>query len=112
LAFIAFATLAPLQFRPTLTKTEPELVVVFERVTSYVLLGLLFSTGFPRKQTFVWPIVLGSAIVFELLQAIVPDRDPRIIDAVEKLVGGGIGICAARVISLGIYQLVHPRRDK
>jgi VanZ family protein len=112
LAFIAFATLAPLQFRPTLTKTEPELVVVFERVAAYVLLGLLFSIGFPRKQRFVCSVVLGSAVLFELLQAISPDRDPGMTDAIEKLVGGGIGICAARVVLPCLSQLTRPRRDE
>jgi hypothetical protein len=39
---------------------------------------------------------LGSAVVLELLQILVPDRDARIIDAAEKLAGGAAGILAVR----------------
>jgi hypothetical protein len=31
-------------------------------------------------------------LVLELAQIVIPDRDARILDATEKLAGGGIGI--------------------
>jgi hypothetical protein len=41
-------------------------------------------------------IVLGSAILLECLQILVPDRDARMVDAVEKIAGGGAGIFTAQ----------------
>ena len=41
-------------------------------------------------------IVLGSAILLEFLQILVPDRDARMVDAIEKIAGGGTGIFAAQ----------------
>jgi hypothetical protein len=96
LAFITFATLSPAHLRPELTATEPALVVLFERVGAFAVLGLLFSSGYPRRYGFVCVMVLGSAILLECLQIFLPDRDARIIDAVEKIAGGGIGIFAAQ----------------
>ena len=44
----------------------------------------------------------GGAILLELLQLVVPDRDARVLDVVTKLIGGGGGIIVARVL--------YPRR--
>ena len=43
-------------------------------------------------------LVFGSAVILELLQIVTPDRDARIIDAVEKLAGGAAGIVAGKVL--------------
>jgi VanZ family protein len=100
LAFIIFATLSPAHLRPELTATEPATVVVFERVGAFAVLGLLFAGGYPRRYALVWVIVLGSAILLELLQILVPDRDARMVDAVEKIAGGGAGIFTAQWLLL------------
>jgi hypothetical protein len=96
LTFIIFATLSPAHLRPELTATEPALVVVFERVGAFAVLGLLFASGYPRRYGLVCAIVLGSAILLEYLQILVPDRDARMIDAIEKIAGGGAGIFTAQ----------------
>jgi VanZ family protein len=92
LVFIAFATPVPLHSRPALTGTEPFSIVLLERVVAFAVLGLLFSISHPRRYRFIFVVVFGSAIVLEVLQIFVPDRDARVLDAIEKLVGGGIGI--------------------
>lgn len=92
LAFIGFATLSPAQLRPTLTVSEPSQIVSLEHVCAFGLLGVLFSIAYPRRHFLVCLPVFGSAVLFECLQFIVPDRDPRIVDALEKLLGGAIGI--------------------
>jgi VanZ family protein len=92
LVLIAFATLVPLHSRPALTYTEPFSIVLLERVVAFAVLGLLFSISYPRRYSFIFVTVFGSAIVLEALQIFVPDRDARVLDAIEKLVGGGIGI--------------------
>jgi VanZ family protein len=92
LTFVAFATLSPYSLRPELTETEPILVVIIERVGAFGLLGLLFLASYPDRLRTVCLIVFGSAIALELAQTIVPDRDARFVDALEKIVGGGAGI--------------------
>jgi VanZ family protein len=95
LAFIVFATLSPLNLRPALTETEPPLVVMLERFGAFAMLGFLLVLGYPNRTAAVLVIVLGGAVVLELAQTVVPCRDPRIVDLIEKLVGGSIGILAA-----------------
>lgn len=96
LGFIVYATLSSAVARPELTATEPALVVFVERFGAYGLLGLLFCLGYPRRLAVICLIVLGSAILLELLQLLTPDRDARLIDAAEKLTGGAAGIFAGR----------------
>jgi VanZ family protein len=95
LVFIVFATLSPAYLRPRLPGAEPTLIVLFERFGAYAVLGLLFSISYPRRYGLVFIVVFGSAILLELLQIIIPDRDARVVDAVEKLAGGGLGTFAA-----------------
>jgi VanZ family protein len=54
--------------------------------------------AYPRRIMFVCLLVLGSAVLLELLQIFVPDRDARVLDALEKLAGGVAGISFARAI--------------
>ena len=97
--FIAFATLSSLPMRPELTSNETNMIVFVERFGAYGLLGCLFRLAYPRRIAFVCILVLGSAVVLELLQIVVPDRDARILDALEKLAGGAVGILIADVLA-------------
>jgi VanZ family protein len=97
LIFIIYATLSSAATRPELTESEPMLAVFVERFGAYGLLGVLFRMAYPNRVRMVWALVLGSAVVFELLQILVPDRDARVIDAAEKLAGGAAGILAVRM---------------
>jgi len=65
---------------------------ILERFGAYAFLGFLFYLAYPRHLALVCIIVLGSAITLELLQNLVPDRDPRLVDAMEKLLGGTAGL--------------------
>jgi VanZ family protein len=100
LAFIVFATLCSAQLRPELAAVESDSIVLLEHVGAFFLLGLLFSISHRRRHGLVFLIVFGSAIVLELLQLVVPDRDARLVDAAEKLVGGGLGIVATQCVLL------------
>ena len=79
---------------------------VIERFGAYTVLGLFFHLAYPRHLTFVCIMVFGSAVTLEVLQNLVPDRDPRTLDAIEKLLGGTAGI----VLGL-ITETNRPRRD-
>jgi VanZ family protein len=101
LAFIAYATLSPLHARPVIAGGY---FTVVERFGAYALLGLLFYAAYSRRLKFVWIVVLGSAVVLEFLQALVPDRDPRILDAIEKLLGGAAGIASAWIVQSSVWK--------
>ena len=97
LIFIIYATLSSADARPELTGTEPALVVFIERFGAYALLGFLFCLAYPGRVALVCLLVFGGAVLLELLQIFIPDRDARIVDAAEKLTGGAVGISAARL---------------
>lgn len=99
LSFIAFVTLSSLPMRPELTSSETDIILFIERFGAYGLLGFLFRLAYPRHIAFVCVLVLGSAVSLELLQLVVPERDARILDALEKLAGGAAGILTANVLA-------------
>ena len=98
LAFIIYATLSSIDARPVIAGGY---FTILERFGAYAVLGFLFHLAYPRHLTFVCIIVFASAVVLELLQNFVPDRDPRLLDAVEKLLGGAVGL-----VSSGIFQSI------
>ena len=81
-----------------MTEAESALIVVVERFGAYGLLGLLFRLAYPRRIAPLCALVFGSAVILELLQIVIPDRDARVIDAVEKLAGGAAGIVAGKAL--------------
>jgi VanZ family protein len=93
LAFIAYATISPIQYRPTLHTSAS-----LEHVTAFAVLGVLFSLAYPRQVVLVCLIVLGSAVLLEILQLLTPDRHGRIQDAIIKMMGGALGIVAGRAM--------------
>jgi Na+/proline symporter len=98
LAFITFATISPIQDRPTLPTSSS-----FEHLAAFGVLGALFCLAYPRHIALVCLIVLGGAVLLELVQLLTPDRHGRIQDAIEKMAGGAVGIVTGRAI-LGIKQ--------
>lgn len=86
LAFIVFATLAPLQDRPSVA--GPQL----EHFAAFALMGLAFARGYPNRLAVVIAVVIGSAFALEALQLLTPDRHGRLIDAMVKAAGGLSGI--------------------
>jgi VanZ family protein len=108
LLFVASATLSPVYLRPRLLENEPALVVILEHVGAFAVMGFLFSLSYSRTKLVCF-LVLGSAVILELLQLVVPDRDARVIDAVEKLIGGGLGIIAARIVCAPFFTDSEPQ---
>src|SRR5258708_38602865 len=86
LAFILYATISPIQDRPTLLTSTS-----FEHLAAFAALGALFSLAYPRQVALVCLIVLGSAVLLEILQLLTPDRHGRVPDAIEKMAGGVVG---------------------
>jgi hypothetical protein len=93
LCFIAYATLSPIQVRPTLPAPSS-----FEHLAAFAVFGALLCLAYPRHVALVFVIILGSAVVLEFSQLLTPDRHGRIWDAIQKLVGGAAGILAGQAI--------------
>ena len=99
LAFIAYATLSPLNERPEFDALLSHL----DQYLAFAVAGSLFGLAYPRQKFFVCILVLGSAVLLELAQLLTPDRHARVIDAVRKIIGGAIGIASAR-IAISLYR--------
>lgn len=93
LCLIAYVSLSPLRHRPTIPAPWN-----IEHFAAFAILGGLFSLAYPRRTLAVFIIVLGSAALLEVLQLFTPDRHARILDALQKIAGGGAGILAGRAI--------------
>ena len=108
LAFIAYATLSPLNERP---EFDTNLFSHLDHYLAFAVAGSLFGLAYPRQTFFVCILVLGSAVLLELLQLLTPDRHARVIDAVRKMIGGAIGIGLARLaISFYLRGIVAGNR--
>ena len=96
LAFIAYATLSPIDDRPAIAAPQ------FEHFAAFGLVGLAFGLAYPKRLIWVVAIVFGGAFGLEALQLLTPDRHGRLLDAAVKAAGGicGIGISrlAARIL--------------
>ena len=107
LLFVASVTLSPVYLRPRLMESETALIVILEHVGAFAVIGFLFSVTYTRT-TLVCLLVLGSAVILELLQLVALDRDARVIDAIEKLTGGGVGIIAAKFMRSHAFANYDP----
>ena len=96
LAFIAYASISPIQDRPTLPTSFG--FDGFDHLAAFALLGALFHLAYPRQIVFVCLVVLGSAVLLEFAQLLTADRHARTQDAIEKMTGGAAGIVAGRAI--------------
>lgn len=101
---IAYATLTHVGFAyglyhklaPYLMHPGMRTYAHFEHIIAFFVLGALFALAYPRRPILVCCLVFGAALILELLQTFTPDRHGTLIDAFEKIAGGGAGILLAR----------------
>jgi hypothetical protein len=93
LGFVVFATLSPIDARPSLT--SPHL----EHFAAFALIGLAFALAYPSRVLLVFVIVVGAALGLEALQLLTLDRHGRAADALVKALGGISGICVGQMAS-------------
>ena len=113
IAVLAYFTLTHVEFvysiyyklSPFLMRPSMRAYAHFEHLLVFMAFGALFASAYPRRTFFVCSVVFSSAVVLEYLQTLTPDRHGTSIDAIEKIFGGALGICAARAI-------VHFRRER
>jgi len=86
LAFIVYATLSPIEYRPVVANIQ------LEHFAAFALVGLAFALAYPNRVLLVVAIILGSAFGLEALQLLTPDRHARVIDMLVKAAGGICGI--------------------
>jgi VanZ family protein len=93
LGFVVFATLSPIDARPSLT------IPHLEHFAAFALIGAAFALGYPNRVLLVFAIVVGAAFGLEALQLLTPDRHGRAADALIKALGGISGICVGQMVS-------------
>jgi VanZ like family len=104
LGFIAFATLSPIDARPSLASAH------LEHFASFALVGIAFALAYPSRVLLVVAIVVGAAVGLEALQLLTPDRHGRAADALVKTLGGISGISVGQMASF-LLRLKSARSD-
>jgi VanZ family protein len=70
----------------------------FVHIIAFGFLGVVFSLAYPKRPLLVGCIVLGGAALLELAQTLTPDRHGTLVDALEKIAGGGAGVALVKAI--------------
>jgi hypothetical protein len=96
LAGLIFVTLSPINLRPI-----SPLPTQVERAIALAIVGFAFAIAYPRHIILVACLVFVSTVALELLQLATPSRHGRVLDAVVKLSGGGIGLALGWIWSRG-----------
>jgi VanZ family protein len=100
IGFIVYATLVPLELRPTLG----EIGANYERFAAYAVASVLLVLAYPRHPVRVGILVIAIAVVLEFAQLAIPDRDARVLDALVKVAGGLAGISAAALWNRRVFS--------
>jgi hypothetical protein len=105
IAAVAYATLTHVGFVYSIyfkllpfLHTKMTTYAHFEHVIAFAFLGGLFYFAYPKRVIFVFGVIIISAVSLEYLQTLTPDRHGTLIDACEKIMGGAVGILAARAL--------------
>ncbi|MBR0959018.1 VanZ family protein [Bradyrhizobium japonicum] len=102
LVFIAFATLSPIQSRPTLAGLR------LEHFAAFAVTGFAFAFGAPHRTRGIFVMMILSALILESVQLLTPDRHARLLDALVKAIGAVCGVGASR-LALGLGYLIEAR---
>lgn len=70
----------------------------FVHIIAFGVLGAVFSLAYPKRLLLVACIVLGGAALLEIAQTLTPDRHGTLLDALEKIAGGGAGMVLVKTI--------------
>jgi VanZ family protein len=85
-AMVVVFTLGPVSDRPQFGHPQGE------RFGAFFALGLCWAAAYPRRP---WRVLAGLAIAAALLegaQGLIPGRDPRLPDAVAKIIGAAAAV--------------------
>jgi VanZ family protein len=93
LAFIVFATVSPIEFRP-----HDILPVDVDRALAFMLMSIAFVVAYPRHFRLCCILLLASAGVIEALQLIAPGRHAQVHDILVKMTGAEAGLVVGWVL--------------
>ena len=94
LAFVAFATLSPIELRPT-TELGPS----WEHLAAFAVIAAFPTLAFPKRVWQILVVVVLAAILLEVAQLYVPGRHARWIDGATKIFGSLTGVAAGWFIA-------------
>lgn len=92
-AIIVYATLSPIQLRPQTG------YVGLEREAAFALFGAVLMLAFPDQPWAIVAAIVAIAVGLELTQRLTRDRHGKVLDAVQKIVGGMVGCALGYLIS-------------
>lgn len=93
LAFIAYATLSPIEARPVVAANNAQL----EHFVAFGLAGLALGVGYPKRLWVIAAVIVGCSFGLEAMQLLTPDRHGRILDAMVKALGGCLGVWVSQI---------------
>ncbi|PSC06536.1 hypothetical protein SLNSH_01610 [Alsobacter soli] len=105
LAAIAVATLSPIGLRPHVPGASADL----ERMAAFVVVGLLFGSMYSRRLGFALVVVVGGAMLLEILQNVIPTRHGLVHDGALKAIAGAAGVM---ITSLSARQIRARNSDR
>jgi hypothetical protein len=93
LIVVALAALVPIELRPT-----SSLPPTIERFGAFAAVGFAFALAYPRRFWLAALIVIGAAMLLEVMQVLAPSRHGRIPDASIKVLGAAAGLMFGRIV--------------
>jgi hypothetical protein len=115
ICLIACATLSPIAARPLLVGPDKPGFGAFS------ILGFCIHLALRRTVKLSIVTIVGAAGLLEALQIFAPDRNPAVLDAMQKAAGGAFGVFAARMgtsvlsptfESQLVANMIHSRHGK
>lgn len=105
---IAYGTLSGvglpygLYFRlaPWLGHPRMHTYALMEHLVVFAIFGALLFFAFPGRTILVCVVLVVGASFLEYLQTLTPDRHGTIVDAIEKMTGGLVGVLGAHAATL------------
>ena len=75
---------------------------------AFAILAYVFTFVYAKHWPLVLALICVGAVILELAQYLVPTRDPRVVDAIVKVIGAIAGTVAARVMDPWLSKLRKP----
>jgi VanZ family protein len=98
-ALTTYAALILLSGRPALGGHHADhWIFLVERFCAYGVLGLLLAFLLPGRFVVACFFVVCVAALLEVLQTLIPTRDPALFSLVQKVAGGISGVFLAQAI--------------
>jgi len=93
IVLIALFTVSPVSWRPDFGHVN------IERFVAFGLAGILFGFAYPKRVLALAIAVIGAAAFLELMQFLIPGRDPSLANFILKSAGGLLGLGAAAILN-------------